>query len=73
MAPTACRITSLILNTPIATRSRVSTPPHWLTPDQVGDACVRIHSLAEVPDQIVLDGADDVAALHRRTATETRH
>ena len=56
-------ITSLILNTPIATRSRASAPPQWLTPDQVGDACVRIHSMADVPEQIVLGGADDVASL----------
>jgi len=73
MAATGPRITSLILNTPIATRSRASTPPHWLTPDQVGDACIHIHALAEMPDQIILDGADSVATLQRRTATESRH
>jgi len=56
------RITSLILNTPVATRARAANAKSdWLDPDDVGLACLRFAESDAAPAEIVLDGKEDAA------------
>lgn len=63
-APGRVRTASLVLRSPIATASRgTEVEPAWLTPADVGDACIRIHALADVPLLVPVTGRRDIAEL----------
>lgn len=62
-SPLAPRVTSLILNSPIATSTRQAPPSAWLSPEDVGQACVALRSHPRLPHQIILNDRADVAAL----------
>lgn len=58
------RTCSLILNSPIATRSRgTGTPSAWLTPDEVGRACVRYAKRGNTATEIVLSTRRQIDSL----------
>ncbi len=62
--PPKPRTVSLILGSPIATPQRGSrVDPHWLTPGDVGDACVRIHHGVEASGPITITTRADIARL----------
>lgn len=58
------RTVSLILGSPIATPQRGSrVQPEWLTPRDVGDACVLIHRGVDASGTITITTRSDVARL----------
>jgi NAD(P)-dependent dehydrogenase (short-subunit alcohol dehydrogenase family) len=57
------RVLSLVLNSPIITRTRPTGKAAWLTAQDVGQACVAVHRRPDLPPRLVLTTRADVAAI----------
>ena len=54
------RINSLILATPLKTRSRKQTPPNWISADEAGQYCVALAQGDADDETIIFDNADQL-------------
>lgn len=54
------RINSLVLATPVKTRSRGQTPPDWISADEAGQYCVALAQGNTSGETIIFENADQL-------------